>query len=131
VKKLKFRGWYKKRKKMIPLSVINVDETNIFDFMQYIGRKDINKKEIYEADIISYHYYPNETYHGNDYCNGVMLVHNINSIIIPEKGETCIFTGCNFEWIFDIEVIGNKYEDCEMFKKLKARKLLAEIAERK
>jgi len=38
---------------------------------------------------------------------------------------------CNFEWIFDIEVIGNKYEDCEMFKKLKARKLLAEIAERK
>ena len=73
-------------------------------FLQYTGLKDKNAKEIYEGDIISA---KNEIYK-IEYCADTKFA---SFMVVSAKGARSLFVDCPEE----IEVIGNIYEDPELF----------------
>jgi len=105
---IKFRGWHKKKKELISLDVICPTEIDVFIFTQYIGMLDIKRKPVFVGDIIKYNYYPNTTYSGKDTMRGVMIISDIRYCKDIIEGEK-----------FNIEIIGNKFENPGMFKELK------------
>lgn len=106
---IKFRAWDKENKKMIynPDFVFPnyaMDENaSVFVLMQYTGLKDKNGKEIYEGDIVKYSWLPKDH---PQHETGVVVVEDIRNIpSILTKG-----------WTFEIEVIGNIFENPELLK---------------
>ncbi len=118
----KFRTWDKKEKVMIDnaLEIKNIglgegsvliDEEaqtgNELIWMQFIGQKDENGKEIFEGDIVLFKC--NEDY--TEETKGV-IIYNEEECCFEIKGYVN-FTSDGAE-IYTIEVIGNKFENPEL-----------------
>lgn len=125
MKEIKFRAWDKWGKKwvekdlmlLIPkgelreLTQDGVDFTddNRYEVVQYTGLKDKNDKEIYEGDIIQ------TTIGGDDF------EHNKYRIFWEDKhasfdAENITDKGLLINWWYEIEVIGNIYENPKLIK---------------
>lgn len=58
-REIKFRAWHNANKVMmshkeIPVLLKNVEDCNVWKYMQYTGLKDKKGTEIYEGDVIEY-----------------------------------------------------------------------------
>ena len=117
MRELKFRAYIKSLQWLLPVERIYFDcgtveidltdgngDTAEFDFeevelMQFIGRKDINQKEVYEGDILKC----KDNYTGLEF-SGVVAFQDCSFVI---KND-CI---THYRWMdYTVEVIGNKFE---------------------
>jgi uncharacterized phage protein (TIGR01671 family) len=121
MREIKFRAWYKPKKKMYTLSLESINfETKLlgvytigegyqqlrisdFELMQYTGLKDKNGKEIYEGDLLD--------------CNGgigkvVYLNEEAAFRVELNVPHACWFDSLDI-WA-DEEIIGNIYENPEL-----------------
>src|SRR6185437_358813 len=126
MREIKFRAWHKEHKKMLTVYVIHQgtysegfvkncqgyappNDQYYFKFdqaewMQYTGLKDKNGKEIYEGDIIMYHFKTkstNDEFISKVFWDEYMWLTDEHSI----------------NRINDIEIIGNIYENIELLNK--------------
>ena len=109
-RKIKFRAWDSKDKKMFdPIHDVVTFAFNLkcewIEIMQFTGLKDKNGKEIYEGDIIS----------------PVMMCGTITSGTVIFHSGSFMAKQIGAEWLMDdlyrydyIEVIGNIYENPEL-----------------
>ena len=120
-REIKFRAWLKPTKEMVEVrdisfythqtfisykvckdeSCYKVEKESNFILMQYTGLKDINNKEIYEGDIITYC----DKLYVVDYIFSGFYLHN-------PKGGFIELAEC--DWC--CEVIGNIYENPELLR---------------
>lgn len=80
-------------------------------YMQYIGVNDKNGKEIYEGDIIKFRSYPINS-------QGENIFHYVLVIFDAEKAAFCAGSYSWDQVKLRGEVIGNKYENPELFTEL-------------
>ena len=116
---IEFRVWDKRQNEFIEYWCGNLNDTlndifedSNYDFIQYIGRKDKNGKKIFENDIVA-RYAEKDS---DAYKKGDLLY--IGLVVYEEK--SCAFVvRCGFDFkIFesmDIEILGNIYENPELF----------------
>jgi len=86
------------------------------ELMQYIGRKDKNKTEIYEGDIMHVHW-TNGFSWGTGYLKGEVIFQKGAFAIRRHESDHYYF--CNFKHIDELtefKVIGNIYENPELMK---------------
>ena len=111
---VKFRAWHKNKSKMIygPTDgvisspwILSLCQSCFMDPMQFVGLYDKNDKEIYEEDIAFCH---DEDFH--DFI-GVVKFKNGHFMIDDN------FTSHYFLQDFEIEVIGNIYENSGLLKR--------------
>lgn len=117
MKEVRFRVWYEQGGYMMPVETIDfkhklINEGGVWrwfhevDLMQYTGLKDKNGVEIYEGDIYRYEYY---TGSGVEYRNSVVEWET------TEVAHEGVFHGYELN-NYEIEVIGNIYENQELVK---------------
>ena len=121
---VEFRAWHKKEKKMYyniklhrTLGVDSISDCHDEDvcespiWLQFIGRKDIENKKIYEEDILECDYDDFWDPDGYGYSH-------------PNKKYRFIMRGKDFMDFPDIprlvKIIGNKFEDPKLYKEVKA-----------
>lgn len=161
--KLLYRAWNKKEKRMYPVICINLDEKEVIVdtiaigkeykekiptltykypkdvlTLQYIGTEDINKKNIFEGDVVRWkkfeEYYSLESFIRNDYITGVVVwseeeccfkVEQITEGMNIFKFEDFLsenntkFYDEEGQQVFDwnsVEIIGNKFDDPDLLK---------------
>lgn len=143
MRELKFRAWDLVTKTMqdVPgifyasgekLKMVNMSENRRFEFMQYTGLKDSNKKEIYEGDFVRYYEQgydpkePEEEQLAPD-TTTVLIYWNDDGKCLAinwRYGEIDITSvGWGHEWILNSEydyheVIGNIWENPELLKEV-------------
>ncbi len=129
--KIQFRAWYPEKQKMYEVAKVDmwgdpdqatcdlaaVDEElfdiylNDVELMQYIGRKDINGKEICEGDIVSFDDCTStESGYWERGCIGV--VKWCNETVSFEVSNR--FSAESYEVLDECVVIGNIYENPEL-----------------
>ena len=109
MREIKFRVWDKVNKRWIKqfnidLLSINVSELPNIELMQCTGLKDINKKEIYEGDIISF----------GDNKGVVFYKHAKFKVKYRYYNCYCFDALSDVLYFNKVEVIGNIYENEEI-----------------
>ena len=133
---VKFRAWDKQRKWMVKVQTINFEINRVtmydkngatyFEFfrdvelLQFTGLRDKNRKKIYEGDVIR------DTL-GNIgivsfSCGEFTLLIDTNTLINLTDKEIMKESFCRdyeeYNKWYDCEIIGNKYENPELWKKI-------------
>lgn len=129
---IKIRAWDKEENKMIsgdnfafeeyaPLNDLFHNNSKRFDFMLYIGCKDINAKDIYEGDIIER---TDKTPIAEFYNKKeIGIVKYENTQFTLKTGQDSYYEisydGLFFPHMSDYKVIGNIYENPELLEREK------------
>ena len=133
MREIKFRFWDKKRKYMYEVASLHFTRNKVMShikpglgghvrdldsndiiLMQYTGLKDKNGKEIYEGDIVK-----STMHYGDDFGNPVGEAEGqiIEVKWLEKKGEQMVgFSFFPCDDMYDLEVIGNIYENPELLK---------------
>jgi len=95
----------------------NLVDRSDYISLQYTGLKDKNGKEIYEGDIVKYHYFQEAEWSDYKDCdiikNGEIIFKEGAYHIYEDEDYQPFLTNCCIDWI---EVIGNIYEKPELLK---------------
>jgi len=99
----------------------------------FIGEKDINKKEIYEGDVVKFHPDIRTFYHNGIYSNlGHIWIYQISDGVNVSFNHPYSETSASWSYIMnefyspekydgkshlDVEIVGNIYENPDLFKK--------------
>ena len=103
---IKFRAWHIVNKMMvqhenISVELKNVRNNNHFKYMQFIGLKDKNGKEIYEGDIVKHH---NGIHCVEYWDSSASFQMDLSNSVLDQ--EICDYS--------EVEVIGNIYENKDL-----------------
>lgn len=113
MREIKFRGWIKEAQKMVHhLESRYYPQwftTRAEYLMQYTGFKDKADKEIYEGDIVKFIYRWGESFTCNDVLIGQVRFDEMTGCYIFGTAELSFLDD-----IYDLEVIGNIYENPEI-----------------
>lgn len=116
-REIKFRAWHKNIKEMCQNVTTDLTNRDYLEFMQYVGLKDKNDKEIYEGDIVRYldsYDCSNENgYDFEEYYNVGEVKYDNTAAAYEITNRNSVDMECIFD---DIEVIGNIYENPEPLK---------------
>lgn len=134
MREFKFRVWDSERKRMslpfkldgfsifftddtIPFQFLS--DTNRFKIMQYVGLNDINKKDIYEGDILRTTITLVWDLYFNKYRDESSVITTVVEYQPPRFTHRCVDGG--YLYTFDMEnfeVIGNIYENPELLEEV-------------
>lgn len=131
-RQLKFRAWDKENLGMLTheeidqfdkdgvahwMDIIQHNNKEGFDVMQFIGVSDMSRKDIYEGDIVEVKKNGEDTFTGevkwNNQSAGFYFISGNRFIEINSCGQSC---GENFHQLDNVKVIGNIYENSELLK---------------
>lgn len=107
MREIKFRAWHRREKRMLSWREVSeyylgdMAKQDYADLMQYTGLKDKNGKEIYEGDILTHPYRPDE------FIVMTLDPYKIHQLI--EFGE--------WDMLGHSEIIGNIYENPDLLAK--------------
>ena len=130
MRNIKFRAWDINEKRMMPsFTMFDISDVGIqgwpshivfmkdhYDLMEYTGRKDKNKQELYESDIIKCNSYDE---HGNagkiigeiywDQSECAWAIYSRHSEVGMGTKK-----GLFLSWAKNIELLGNKYQNPDL-----------------
>lgn len=129
MREIKFRAWDKQDNEMID----SVESTYYWEsmptedyedrhwaLMQYVGLKDKNQVEIYEGDVIKYHFFRKWSDELNDYIESDLYFTGI----VTYSGCSYFLQGNDYEphlintCIDSLEVLGNVYQNPKLIELL-------------
>ena len=143
MREIKFRAWDKLNKEMFNVESINFQERKVYrdivsyrnfndiELMQYTGMKDVTEKEIYEGDVVKLIHTGIEISADRleDLKRFVGIIKYENGIFKIVKTEKSLIESKYFEMeqkkvseifiyskLYDLEVVGNIYENPELIK---------------
>jgi uncharacterized phage protein (TIGR01671 family) len=120
MREIKFRVWNKENKYMADNEICFyydnfktfIEHPQFYEIMQYTGLKDMNRKEIYEGDIIK------DTKVRFAYV--IFLQQEMGYVLVYLKNDVRLLghrnTGSGYDIDLNLEVIGNIYENPELWK---------------
>ncbi|BEO91138.1 YopX family protein [Fusobacterium nucleatum] len=143
MREIKFKAWDKLNKEMFNVEIMDFQERKVYkdtvsyrkfndiELMQYTGLKDKNEKEIYEGDVVKLVHTGIEISADRleDLKRFVGIIKYENGIFKIVKTEKSLIESKYFEMeqkkvseifiyskLYDLEVVGNIYENPELLK---------------